>query len=302
MNALVLQDNPLISPQAAAKWFLHDMAEVSGFVLSGFQSMSPLSVYASYRPILTKPDPWYYAGVVGLEVSAVTDLFTKDGADDILRGVFEQMDAVVGRDDDDASALTMLLLGRLGIGSVLMGRKVPDNMMARIMLMLLGGDKNVKKVMPDDSAHDQLRAALKSGKPVWWKMFARRYRLSTAPNSAIASRLTIQVTNNRNAHLPEDLPVHQGPTQAERIIKLEALRVALQEAEIAMPAPSNDAANDGVVDETLTDNTPTEVANAVASEDEILIGLNDGIRRKPQVDENLPFDDGALSLEGYRVD
>lgn len=292
MNALALQDNPLISPEAAAKWFLHDMAEVSGFVLSGFQSMSPLSVYASYRPILTKPDPWYYAGVVALEVSAVTDLFTKDGADDILRGVFEQMDGVIGRDDDDASQLTMLLLGRLGIGSVLMGRRVPDNMMSRIMLLLLGGEKNVKQLMPEDGAHEQLRAALKSGKPVWWKMFARRYRLSTAPDSAIASRLAIQVTNNRDRHLPTDLPTaaQAGPTQAERIIKLEALRVALEQAEIAMPSPSND----GMPDLTLTDNTPAEATEAVVSEDEVLVGLNDGVDGK--------FDDGTLSLEGYRVD
>ena len=145
MNALALQDNPLISPEAAAKWFLHDMAEVSGFLSLGIQNMSPLSVYASYRPILTKPDPWYYAGVVALELSAVTDLYTKDGADEIMRAVFEQMDAMIGRQDDEASELTMLLLGRLGIGSVLMGRRVPENMMSRIMLLLLGSDKNAKK-------------------------------------------------------------------------------------------------------------------------------------------------------------
>ncbi|MBL8642284.1 MAG: hypothetical protein JNK21_00010 [Rhodospirillaceae bacterium] len=297
MNALALEDNPLISPQAAAKWFLHDMAEVAGFVLSGFQSMSPLSVYASYRPILTKPDPWYFAGVVALEVSAVTDLFTKDGADDILREVFDQMDAVVGRDDDDASQLTLMLLGRLGLGSILMGRKVPDNMLSRIMLMLIGSERSVKRVMPEDGAHDQLRAALKSGKPVWWKMFARRYRLSTAPNSAIASRLAIQLTNNRNAHLPDDLPTAEqaGPTQAERIIKLEALRVALEKAEIGMPAPSND----GKPDLTLTDNTP-EAAAADVLEDEFFEAL-EADKAKKSADGPDLYDD-ALSLEGYRVD
>ncbi|MBL8628815.1 MAG: hypothetical protein JNM81_04245 [Rhodospirillaceae bacterium] len=298
MNALALQDNPLISPEAAAKWFLHDMAEVSGFLSLGFQNMSPLSVYASYRPILTQPDPWYYAGVVALEVSAVTDLFMKDGADDILRAVFEQMDGMIGRDNDDASQLTMLLLGRLGIGSVLMGRRVPENMMSRIMLLLLGSEKNAKKIMPDDGAQEQLRAALKSGKPVWWKMFARRYRLTTAPDSAIASRLTIQVTNNRDRHLPTDLPTaaQAGPTQAERLIKLEALRVALQEAEIAMPAPSND----GEETETFTDNTPADHVQGPVSEDEVLVGLNDGVSGK--TDDGLPLDDGTLSLEGYRVD
>jgi hypothetical protein len=303
MNALALQDNPLISPEAAAKWFLHDMAEVAGFLSLGIQNMSPLSVYASYRPILTKSDPWYYAGVVALEVSAVTDLYTKEGADEIMRAVFEQMDAVIGRNDNnDASELTMLLLGRLGIGSVLMGRRVPENMMSRIMLLLLGSDKNAKKVMPEDGAQDQLRAALKSGKPVWWKMFARRYRLTTAPESAIASRLTIQVTGNRNRHLPEDLPTaaQAGPTQAERIIKLEALRVALQEAEIAMPAPSNN--DDDAVYEPFTDDTPVDHKQGPVSEDEVLIDLHKGVKGKPKADEDLPFDDGTLSLEGYRVD
>jgi hypothetical protein len=232
-----LELKPLISPRAAVEWFLLDMAEVAGFMLSGFKAMSPLSVYASYRPILTQPDSWYYAGVVALEVSAVTDLFTSEGADDILREVFEQMDSVIGRDDKEASALTLMLLGRLGLGSVLMGRKVPDNMLSRIMLLLIGSEKAAKRIMPDDTAHKQLRAALRSGKPVWWKMFARRFRLSTAPNSAIAARLV--VADNQALPLPDATAASEP---ADGGLNLDALRVALVEADIAQPSPANDAA------------------------------------------------------------
>jgi hypothetical protein len=246
MSAAALELKPLISPYAAAEWFLLDMAEVSGFMRSGFKNMSPLSVYGTYRPILTKPDPWYFAGVVALESSAITDIFRPEGADEILREIVGQMDRVVGRDDDEASALTMMLLGRLGLGSMLMGRKVPDNMLSRMMLLLIGSDKAVKRVMPDDGALQQLRAALKSGPPVWWKMFARRYRLTTAPDAAVASR--IAVAHGAGVQLPDSL----GEGHAEDpVMRLDTLRIALEKADIAMPTAANDTKD--VADPALAD-------------------------------------------------
>lgn len=286
MTAALAEVKPLISPRAAADWFLHDMAEVSGFILSGFKNMSPLSVYASYRPILTKPDPWYFAGVVALEASAITEIFTTVGADDILREIFGQMDAVVGRDDNDASALTLMLLGRLGLGSVLMGRKVPENMLSRMMIMLIGSERSLKRVMPDEDAHKQLRAALKSGKPVWWKMFARRYRLTTAPDSVIESRLTFGPSNRPQL---QELPA--GDPERESGLRIEALRFALQQADITLPSPANDGTTASVIDETITDDTP-ELASVPLTDDDIAV---------PEP-EPAPIDDGALSLEGYRID
>lgn len=265
------------------------MAEVSGFMRSGFTNMSPLSVYGTYRPILTKPDPWYFSGVVALEASAITDIFKPEGADEILREIFAQMDGIVGRGDGEASALTMMLLGRLGLGSVLMGRKVPDNMLSRIMLMLIGSDKAMKRVMPDDTAAKQLRTALKSGKPIWWKMFARRYRLTTAPDAAVAAR--IAVAPGAGPQLPDSLG--EGGSE-DPVVRLEALRVALEKAEIVMPGAANDSNPDkDVTDPALADQGPQE-------HDKIL-------------EDDLPFDDpapvdeqpddGSFKLdEKYRVD
>jgi hypothetical protein len=281
MNAVALELSPLITPRAAAEWFLLDMAEVSGFMRSGFKTMSPLSVYGTYRPILTKPDPWYFAGVVALEASAITDIFKAEGADDILREIFAQMDDVVGRDDDDASGLTMMLLGRLGLGSMLMGRKVPENMLARMMMLLIGSDRAMKRVMPDDGAAAQLRTALKSGKPIWWKMFARRYRLTTSPDSAIAAR--IAVAPGSGPQLPESL----GEAQSEDpVMRLDALRVALEKADITIPAAANDAKD--VTNPALAD--PGPQSHDAILEDDLPL-------------EDVPPDDGAFKLdEKYLVD
>ena len=52
MLSAVLEMTTLITPRGAAEWFLLDMAEVSGFMRTGFETaMSPLSVYGTYRPI-----------------------------------------------------------------------------------------------------------------------------------------------------------------------------------------------------------------------------------------------------------
>jgi|GEM_PF-2210333 len=283
MSAAALELTPLITPRAAVEWFLLDMAEVSGFMRSGFKNLSPLSVYGSYRPILTQPDPWYFAGVVALEVSAVTDLYRAEGADDIMREVFEQMDAIIGRNDKEASALTMLLLGRLGLGSILMGRKVPDNMLSRVMLLLIGGDKAMKRVMPDDGAAKQLRAALKSGPPVWWKMFARRYRLTSAPQAAIADKIAIP--HGMGVQLPET--IGDETTAERRGLSLDALRVALVEAEIIVPGAANDASDPDAILE--TDHEP------ITADD-----LDKAPEPEPE-DEPSP-EELALSLEKYRVD
>jgi hypothetical protein len=288
MSALALELNPLITPRAAVQWFLLDMAEVSGFMHTGFKNMSPLSVYGSYRPILTQPDPWYFAGVVALEVSAVTDLFRPEGADDIMREVFDQMDNIVGRRNKEASALTMLLLGRMGIGSILMGRKVPDNMLSRVMLLLIGSDKAMKRVMPDDGALKQLRAALKSGPPVWWKMFARRYRLTTAPEAAIADKIAIP--HGGGVRLPETIGEETSTERAS--FNLDALRVALVEAEITVPGAANDPQEPADPDDILE--------TAPISADELIAEPFDEPADDPEPEPDP--EELALSLEKYRVD
>ena len=169
-----------IAPKDAVAWFLRDMADVSGYISKISKDngvRSPLAAYSQYRPVLTAPDPWYFAGVVALESCKICDLFPSEQSKDVLREVFATMDGAIGRTDEDSSSLAFLIMGRLGVGSILLHRKVPDNLLAKVMLILLASASAAVPLMPDDTAHEQIRAALKLGKPVWWTMFARRYEL-----------------------------------------------------------------------------------------------------------------------------
>lgn len=181
------REKAFVTPRQAVAWFLRDMADVSGYMGQGAAVRSPLAAYALFRPVLTQPDPWYFAGVVALEAAKICDLFETPEADEVLRQVFGTMDQVVGRDDDDASALAILIMGRLGMGSLILHRKVPDNLLAKVMMILLGSAEAAAPLMPDDTAHEKIRKALKLGKPVWWTMFERRYELSDAAEDAKAS-------------------------------------------------------------------------------------------------------------------
>jgi hypothetical protein len=164
-------------PVTAAAWFLRDMAEVSGYAVKGWTEDRMLSVYSSYRPMLTAPDPWYFAGVVALEAATICDLFEGYEADDLLRHISEQMDSAIGRRTPEASTLAFMLMGRLGMGSLVMNRRPPDTVFAKVMLIMMGSAKSSAKRMPDPAAHQQLRAALKLGMPMWWKLFRKAYAL-----------------------------------------------------------------------------------------------------------------------------
>jgi len=151
-----------MTARQAVMWFLSDMAEVSGFAISGFKRTEEMrSMYPVYRPMLTSPDPWYYAGTVALEASKIADLFPPDESDAVLREVIEQVDGVIGRKNKDVSTLAFLLLGRLGLGAVLMRRRVPDDMLGKIMMILIGSESEAAPRMPSPETYEQLRKALK---------------------------------------------------------------------------------------------------------------------------------------------
>ena len=174
------REKSFVAPKDAVAWFLRDMADVSGYIGGDNGVRSPLAAYALFRPVLTVPDPWYFAGIVALEAAKICDTFETGEADEILREVFGTMDSVIGRDDDDASSLAILIMGRLGMGSVILHRKVPDNLLAKVMMILLGSAEAAAQRMPDETAHEKIRKALKLGKPVWWMMFERRYEFTDA--------------------------------------------------------------------------------------------------------------------------
>ncbi len=186
-HVVAAREKTFVTPQMAVAWFLRDMADVSGYMGAGAAVRSPLAAYALFRPVLTMPDPWYFAGIVALEVAKITDTFETPQADELLREVFGAMDKVIGRDDNDASSLAILIMGRLGMGSLILHRRVPDNLLAKVMMILLGSAEAAAPLMPDDTAHEKIRKALKLGKPVWWTMFARRYELTDAADDEAVS-------------------------------------------------------------------------------------------------------------------
>jgi hypothetical protein len=182
-----------VTPQEAADWFLTDLAEVSGYAVADWTEGKRLSAYASFRPILTAPDPWYFAGIVALESCKICDLFPREHSDEVLREVFARMDRIVGREDDEVSKLVFVLMGRMGMGALIMHRKVPDILLGKVMMILLGSAAAAAPHMPTDAAHEQIRAALKLGEPVWWSMFNRTFSFDDVRKEEPTPRLVPSV-------------------------------------------------------------------------------------------------------------
>lgn len=159
-------------PEEAAHWFVGDLLEVSGFARP---HMRHRSGYAHYRPVLTKPDPWYFAGLVALEACKIMDLFPPHKADALLREVLAQADAASARHDVRVSQLALGVMGRLGMGALLLKATVPDILIAKVMRLLLGSPRAAIRLIPNRDAHEQVTSALKIGHPVWWRMFVKRF-------------------------------------------------------------------------------------------------------------------------------
>lgn len=178
--ALPPASRTFLSVEDAAAWFVGDLLEVSGFVRP---TMRRRAGYADYRPLLTKPDPWYFAGLVALEACKIVDLFGPEKADALLREVLAQADAAAARHEVQVSNLVLGIMGRLGMGALLMQTRVPDILIAKVMRLLLGSPRAAVRLIPTVDAHTQVISALKLGRPVWWRMFVRRFdvRLKNDP-------------------------------------------------------------------------------------------------------------------------
>jgi hypothetical protein len=64
-------------------------------------------------------------------------------------------------------------MGRLGYGAVLMRMPIPMTDIANVLLLMMGGLKSWTHLLPDGKALRQIRVALKTGAPSWWREFAR---------------------------------------------------------------------------------------------------------------------------------
>lgn len=177
---------PLVTPLEAARWFLRDMAQAAGYLVPPVEGADPLLAgYASYRPLLTAADPWYFAGVIALEACKVVDYYHPAYSNPVMRHICAEADRIIGREGTEVADLAQLIMGRLGIGTVLMRGKAPDSVLGKIMYILMGSAKSAESKMPAPEAHQMLRAALKLGKPVWWRVFRKKYRLSLDPEAEL---------------------------------------------------------------------------------------------------------------------
>ena len=178
-----------VTPRDAARWFLRDMALAAGYSTDPVPGADPvLAGYASYRPLLTAADPWYFAGILALESCKVVDYYRPEFSNEVMRHIVEQCDKVIGREGREVADLTQLIMGRLGIGTVLLRGKAPDSVLGKIMYLMMGSAKSVESKMPAPDAHTMLRAALKLGKPIWWRVFRKKYSLSFDPEADLAER------------------------------------------------------------------------------------------------------------------
>ncbi len=218
-----------VTPQDAARWFLRDMATSSGYIMDPIPGADPLLAgYGSYRPLLTAPDPWYFAGVIALEVCKVIDFYPPEYSAEVMRHVCEQCDSVVGREGDDVAALAMLIMGRLGIGAVLMRGKAPDSVLGKVMMILMGSEKAVGARMPAPEAHRQLRAALKLGNPVWWRVFRKRYRLSFDPEADLAAEQKLRPILEREDEMAIEEEMERA-AEKERLVRSTGFAEAMAE-------------------------------------------------------------------------
>ncbi len=173
-----------VTPLDAARWFLRDMALAAGYPVDPVPGADPmLAGYAAYRPLLTAADPWYFAGVIALEACKVVDFYRPEFSNEVMRHIAAEADRIIGREGSEVADLALLIMGRLGIGTVLLRGKAPDSVVGKIMYILMGSAKSAESKMPSPDAHTMLRAALKLGKPIWWRAFRKRYRLSFDPEN-----------------------------------------------------------------------------------------------------------------------
>ena len=147
------------------------MAIVAGFDVP--EDEAEISCYVAERPILTVPDPWFYAGLVALEATKICGLFPPGEIEILLRRISENVDRKIGRRGRAVARLVLALMGRLGYGAVLMHTRVPDARIAKVILVMMGNQKTWAHLLPNATATRQVRAALKLGEPLWWYYYSR---------------------------------------------------------------------------------------------------------------------------------
>ena len=201
-SSRLLANRTMMYAQEAAHWFVGDLLEVSGFVRP---AMRHRSGYTHFRPVRTAPDPWYFAGLIALEGCKIIDLFPAEKADALMRAVLEQADAASERHGVKVSPVVLGVMGRLGMGCLLMQGRVPDILIAKVMRLVLGSAKAAKRLIPDKDAHEQVTAALKIGHPVWWKVFLRRYDVRLVGEPLPQPKL-IPIAPPAEASVPKPIP------------------------------------------------------------------------------------------------
>jgi hypothetical protein len=94
-----------------------------------------------------------------------------------------EADLIAGRSGKRLARLILALIGRLGCGAVVLNSKVPDEKIPDMILLLMGDQKTWPHLLPDRTAHRQVRAAVRTGLPTWWADF--QYNIARKRNGAV---------------------------------------------------------------------------------------------------------------------
>jgi hypothetical protein len=184
----------LIAPETAVQKFLVDMrltAERSfrpwkEALEAGF---SKTSLAPADRAELLKPHPledYFYAGLIGLQATAVRESFTPTVAEALLRQVALQVDDAVGRGDRIVSNMVFIIFGRIRKNMDLGLKARPEDVVTDVILERLAIDrmKATSCLMYDPCYRHALTAPLIT-RPVWWKAFDEIYMVDVIPRPAI---------------------------------------------------------------------------------------------------------------------
>lgn len=181
-----------IAPEAAVQKFLVDMRLAADRLYRGWKQaledgFAKTSVSPAERRELLKPHPledYFYAGLIGLQATAVRDAFSPPVAEALLRQVALQVDDAVGRSDRIISNLVFIIFGRIRKNKALglngpAPEVVTDVILERLAVDRMGATRHLMR----DASYRKALAAPIAGRVIWWDAFSELYLVEVAPDS-----------------------------------------------------------------------------------------------------------------------
>lgn len=222
-----------IAPDTAVQKFLVDMRLAADRLFRGWKQtlddgFSKTSVSPAERRELVKPHPledYFYAGLIGLQATALREGFSPTVAEALLRQVALQVDAAVGRSDRIISNLVFIIFGRIRKNKDL-GLNVPahevvtDVILERLAIDRLAATRHLMR----DCVYRKALAAPLTDRVIWWDAFRELYVVKVTPQplprrSRLAAREML-MAGRAPAVAPFEAPPRPSPEPPSLAVKL----------------------------------------------------------------------------------